>query len=218
MDISKNHYDIEMLAKGLTPKRLERMRQVLAHRTRYLSIVLEDIYQPHNASAVLRTCDAYGVQDIHVIQKNNVFTPNPEISLGSAKWLDVHKYANTPTEQVYSTLRQQNYKIVAAALREDATTPDMLDVSSGPIALIFGSELNGLTEQALTQADETICIPMLGFVKSFNISVSVAIILSQLMPKIRALGDAWHLSNREADEILLEWLHSDVLHAPKGAG
>lgn len=204
---------IAALTKFVTPARLERMNRVLSYRTRWLTVALEEIYQPHNASAVLRSCDAFGIQDVHIMQNKNEFVPNKEIALGSSKWLTLHNRAGESAPQVYDSLRAKGYKIVATALKDDATTLHNLNVAEQPTALVFGSELNGLTKEAIASADEVMYIPMYGFVESFNISVSVAIALSYLVDAVRSSGAAWRLKETEAQDVLLAWLREDVHRA-----
>lgn len=206
---------ITTLKQFITPQRLTRMERVLSYRTRHISVVLEDIYQPHNASAVLRSCDAFGIQDVHVIQQNNAFIPNEDVALGSSKWLTLHHYHKQPSPQVYESLRKNGYRIVATALDEHATKMHDLVVDERPIALAFGNELHGLRSESIKEADEVMYIPMVGFVESFNISVSVAIALSHLVSHMResARNIAWHLSKDDMQTLLLTWLRVDVHRA-----
>ena len=140
-------------------------------RTRHIAVVLEDIYQSHNASAVLRSCDCFGVQDVHVIEANNPFNPAGDVAVGSSKWVDYYPYHDTPS--AYQRLREMGYKIVATTPHTNDTLITDLDISQ-PIALVFGTELTGLTPQAIDLADSYVKIPMYGFTESFNISVSAA--------------------------------------------
>lgn len=205
MDVKEN---IDLLMAYITEARKEVLMNVLQYRTRYISVMLENIYQPHNASAVLRSCEAYGVQDIHVVEQRNSFKPNQEIAMGSAKWLSIKKTTDG-IEEVYARAREDGYKIVATSLKGKLYSLDKFDISQ-PAMLVFGSELNGLTDEAIELADETMTIPMFGFVDSFNISVSVAIILSNIIPRIHTSDIDWKLKPEEADEILLHWLRSDI--------
>ncbi len=205
---------IRALTQFITEQRLQRMERVLGNRTRHISVVLEDIYQAHNASAVLRSCDAFGIQDVHVIQQNNAFVPNEDVALGSSKWLTLHHYQEQDTSEVYQSLRSKGYKIVATALNEKATKLHELAVDEKPIALAFGNELHGLRAQSIEEADEVMYIPMVGFVESFNISVSVAIALSHLVSKLRDMPHLhWGLKKDEMQAVLLQWLRLDVHRA-----
>lgn len=199
---------IDCLLEYITEKRKEVFFNVLADRTKHIAVMLENIYQPHNASAVLRSCDAFGVQDVYVVEQQNNFNPNQEIAMGSAKWLSIKKTIN-PIETVYEKARNDGYKIIATSLQSDSYSLDAFDITQ-PSMLVFGNELQGLSHEATSLADETLNIRMFGFVESFNISVSVAIILSNIIPKLHDSNIDWKLSREEQQEILLEWLRKDI--------
>ncbi len=203
---------IRHLSDLVTPERIAKMRRVLEERTRYLSVVIEDIYQPHNASAVLRTCDCFGIQDVHIVENRNTYRVNPGVELGTAQWLTLHRYnsetSNTPA--AIDHLRSAGYRIVATTPHTGDRSLDDFDLEAGPTALLFGNELEGLSETALNLADEQLVVPMVGFVESFNISVSAAIILHSLSSRLRASRIAYHISPEESDEILLHWLRRSI--------
>ncbi|MBR1799809.1 MAG: RNA methyltransferase [Bacteroidales bacterium] len=173
------------------------------NRTRYVSVVLEDIYQSHNASAVLRSCDCFGVQDVHVIEKNNSFSPAGDVAVGSSKWVDYYKYATT--KQAYEVLKKRGYRIVATLPHENDTMIGQLDLSQ-PIALVFGTELTGLSDEAIEGADGYVKIPMYGFTESFNISVCAALSLFSVTERMRASKDIdWQLGVSELLDLKLNW-------------
>lgn len=204
-DIDKK---ISTLLEYITPSRHKKFMEILQYRTRYISIMLENIYQPHNASAVLRSCDAYGIQDLHIIEQNNVFRPDQEIAMGSAKWVDVYSdYQDI--SQAYNCLRNRGYRIIATSLKKDASPLVDIDVST-PSVLVFGNELNGLTQEAKDLADANLYIPMFGFVESFNVSVSVAITLSHIITKLHNSNIKWKLQEKEINTTLLQWLRLDI--------
>ena len=130
--------------------------EVLDRRTRYLTVVLEDIYQPQNASAVLRTCECFGIQDVHIIENRNVYTLNSDVVLGADKWLDLHRYSGKEqnTSDAIRHLRESGYRLVATAPGTESTSIEDFDLQKGKTALLFGTELTGLTDEALEQADE----------------------------------------------------------------
>lgn len=206
---------LDYLSGFITPHKLSRFSEVIKQRTRYITVVLEDIYQPHNASAVLRTCDCFGVQDVHIIENQNSYTVNPDIALGSSKWLSLHKYSgnqnNTP--QAIEWLRNKGYRIVATTPHKDDVTLQELSLEKGPVALIFGTEMRGLTSSSLDLADEFMKIPMYGFTESFNISVSAALTLFYLTEKLRNSGINWQLSDEEITEVKLQWAREVVKRA-----
>jgi tRNA (guanosine-2'-O-)-methyltransferase len=198
---------LDFLYQFITDDRKERFEQVLQNRTRHLTVVLEDIFQPHNASAVLRSCDLTGVQDVHIIENNFTFDVNPDVVMGSTKWLDIHRYNeeefNTPA--VIEQLKSKGYQIVATCPHRDDYTPETLPLDR-PVALFFGTEKTGLTDYVLDHADQYVRIPMVGFTESFNISVSAALLVYTLTRRLREQTDLdWHLSEEEKNEVRLEW-------------
>ncbi len=203
---------IDYLARFVTAERHARMHAVLAERTRYLTVAVEDIYQPHNASAVLRTCDCFGVQDVHIIENRNEYRLNPGVELGTAQWLTLHRYRdgenNTPT--AIDSLRAAGYRVVATTPHTNQVALEELDLRAGPVALLFGNELDGLSDTALEAADEHLVIPMYGFVESFNISVSAAIVLHHLAHALRASDLDYRLDEEERRDIELAWLRSSI--------
>ncbi|QIA07562.1 TrmH family RNA methyltransferase [Draconibacterium halophilum] len=204
-----NYKLLEYLSGYLTPKRLELFDKALNMRTKHLTIVLEDIYQKQNASAVLRTCDCFGIQDVHIIEDRNEFQVNREIAMGASKWLSLHKYNNAENNsiEVIQGLKKQGYRIVATTPHTDDQELQDFDIAKGKTALVFGSELPGITETIMQEADEFLKIPMYGFTESFNISVSAAIILHHLTLKMRASNDlGWQLSDDEKAELKMEWI------------
>lgn len=204
----------DYLMSFVSPERRARMESVLCFRQRYMSVVLEDIFQPHNASAVLRSCDALGVQDLHIIENRNSYRINPEVELGTAQWLSIRRYneeENNSTRALQG-LKKAGYRLVAAMPGEDHPLEE-LDLSAGPMALIFGTELSGLSQEAREMADEGFSIPMYGFVESFNISVAVAITLYSLVSRLRSSDIDWRLSEEEREEIRGQWLRSSIKQA-----
>lgn len=172
-------------------------------RTRHLAVALEDVYQSHNAAAVLRSCDCFGVQDVHVVEANNPFNPAGDVAVGSSKWVDYYSYPDTPS--AYARLRSLGYRIVATTPHNDDTLINDLDISS-PTVLVFGTELTGLSQQAIDLADAYVKIPMFGFTESFNISVCAALSLFALTSRLRASSDIrWQLSAEETLDLKLHW-------------
>ena len=208
---------VRYLGGFVTAERLARMQEVLSHRSRYISVVLEDIFQPHNASAVLRTCDAFGIQDVHIIERKNEYRINPDVALGSAQWLSLHRYKQERADSVavLGRLKQQGYRIVATAPHAEGHSLFDFPLADGPIALVFGTELTGISQEIIENADAFLTIPMYGFVESFNISVSVAICLSHLSTQMRTMGLPWALETGERNHLLYDWLRSSVKHSDR---
>jgi len=200
------------LEQFITTERFELFHKLLNQRTRYLTVVLEDIYQSQNASAVLRTADCFGIQDVHIIENKNEYQINPDVALGASKWLNLVKYneQENNTLEAISHLKKLGYRIVATTPHTKEVNLDDFDLSKGKAALFFGTELNGLNEEMIFNADEYLKIPMVGFTESFNISVSVAIILHHLTTSLRKSEIDWQLSDNEKEEILLEWLKKTI--------
>jgi tRNA (guanosine-2'-O-)-methyltransferase len=207
---------VAYLKNFVTEQRFEKFRVNSLMRTRHLTIVLEDIYQPHNASAVLRTCDCFGIQDVHIIENRNKYQVNPDVALGSAKWLNLVRYngGEDNTKACLDNLKSKGYRLVATSPHKDDHTPATLPLNP-KTALLFGTELEGLSSAALAMADDYIRIPMVGFTESLNISVSAAIFLHTLTERLRASGIPWQLKEEEQDEIMLAWLRASIRDAEK---
>lgn len=204
---------IEHLSGYLTPNRLALFNRTLENRTHYLTVVLEDIFQPQNASAVLRTCDCFGIQDVHIIENRNEFTVDREVAMGASKWLSLKKYNKSEQNSLDAIrkLKENNYRIVATSPHVNDQELHDFDLTKGKAALVFGSELPGISEIIQNEADEFLKIPMYGFTESFNISVSAAIILHHLTLKMRQDESVpWQLSNEEKDDIKLEWIRRSI--------
>ena len=199
------------LSELVTEERLKRMKEVLSLRTRRVTVAVEDLYQTQNISAVLRTCECYGVQDVHIIENENEFQVHRAISLGANKWLTLHQYGNKEgnTKNCISQLKEKGYKIVATLPGENSCFLNELPINL-PIAFLFGTELKGLSDEAIALADLKVKIPMYGFTESFNISNSVAIILSSFMERLRSSCNNWHLTEEEQEELFLEWLQKSI--------
>lgn len=168
----------EYLAGFLLPERRERLRTVLARRTNHITVVLEDIFDPHNASAVLRSCEAMGIQTVHIIQVRHKFQVKEGVSMGTGKWLTLEQYANT--ESCFQELRRRGYRVCAASPPAPASVPLPEYRASEKTAIVLGSEKDGLSEYARQNADTLLTIPMRGFAESFNLSVSAAILVYAL--------------------------------------
>jgi tRNA (guanosine-2'-O-)-methyltransferase len=203
---------VEYLSKYVTPERMALFDRVLENRTRYITVALEDIYQPHNASAVLRSMDCFGVQDAHIIENSNEYHVNPDVALGASKWLNLIKYNQglNNTRDAIHFLKSENYRIVATTPhKKEVELPDFR-IDQGKVALLFGTEMRGLSQTALDMSDEFLRIPMYGFTESYNISVSAAIILYQLKEKLKQSSVDWKLTETEKLEIKLEWLRRSI--------
>jgi tRNA (guanosine-2'-O-)-methyltransferase len=203
---------IKYLSGFITPRRWYNMEKIIQNRTRYIAVVLEDIFQPHNASAVLRTCECLGIQDVHIIENKNKYNVNPDVVLGSDKWITLKKYEtnewNTP--EAINQLKKEGYRIIATSLSGKAKPLNEFELDENRIALFFGTELTGLTKTVLEEADDHLKIPIYGFTNSYNISVSAAIILYDLVNRLHKSEVPWELSQTEKNKILLQWLKNSI--------
>lgn len=241
MDLEKK---TEYLAEFMLDNRRERIEKVLAQRTRFLTVVLEDIYHAPNASAVIRSCECFGIQDLHVIENTKRYKPNADVVRGSAKWIDLHRYRGAflvnknatgdswgtkesqpetvalqkeedNTSECLSKLQEDGFKIVATTLnKENAITPDELPLDD-PLALCFGTEELGVSETVYKFADYKLKIPMYGFTESFNISVAAALCLNTLSTRLRTSQIPWPLSEEEKNALRFNWYRKSVKNANK---
>ena len=203
---------IAHMSECITENRLALFKQVLEDRGRYITILLEDIYQSQNASAVLRTCDCTGIQDVHIVEEHNEYEINRDVALGADQWLSLHYY-NEGENNIYravKSLKKQGYRIVATSPHKEGSTPENFDLQKGKAVLMFGTELNGLSDRALELADEYIQIPMAGFTESYNISVSAAITLYTLRKRLELSPLQWKINEEEQSELLLNWLRTTI--------
>ncbi|MCF8379514.1 MAG: RNA methyltransferase [Bacteroidales bacterium] len=193
-------------------KRNELFNRILLNRTRYITVVLEDIYQSHNASAILRSCDCFGIQDVHIIENRNEYELSSQVTMGSDKWLNLIKYNQSENNTLHAinAMKKSGYRIVATTPHKEDSSLNNFDLSKGKVALLFGTELNGLSKEALELADEYLRIPMYGFTESFNISVSAAIILHSLSESLRKSDIKWNLMDAEKEKIKLDWLRKSI--------
>ncbi len=224
MDAALRRELIAFLGQFVTENKRRKIAEVLRWRTRYITFLLEDIYQPQNASATLRTADALGIQDVYIAENWNAYKVNPDVALGAHKWIDLHRFrspwgeadpdalerqhempAEFPaTAAALEALRARGYLIVATSPHGDAWGLEDVPLDR-PLAFLFGNEREGLSPYALEHADASLRLPMYGFVESFNISVSVAITLSHVRAALHRAEVPWPLSEAEREELTLRW-------------
>jgi tRNA (guanosine-2'-O-)-methyltransferase len=178
----------EPLDALITPARAWTYRQVLARRTRRLCVVVEECHDPHNATAIIRTCDAFGVHTVAVVTGRNTFKVNRKVSQGSHFYVDLRHH--TSIEDCYARLRADGYRILATDLATGAVSSAaalQAELDRQPLALVFGNEGSGVSEAASRLADGHVLIPMVGFPQSLNLSVSVTALVYGL--RAAALGE-----------------------------
>jgi tRNA (guanosine-2'-O-)-methyltransferase len=195
----------------VSERRRGRLHDVLAERTKHMTLVLEDVYQSHNFSAVLRSADIFGIQDVHFIENRNNYKISEDVSMGSTQWLSLNRYQQheNNTKTCLSGLKEKGYKIVATSLHKNSVSLEELDVSQ-PFAMVFGTELTGITKDVEEMADEFVKLPMYGFTESFNISVCAALCMHSLSTRIRKEVPDYHLKDSEKEELYLEWLRASI--------
>lgn len=206
---------LEYLSQFVTENKKQKMEEVLDFRTRHLTVVLEDIYQPQNASAVVRTCECFGIQDLHIIENKNRYKVNKDVTLGSSKWVDIIKYKKRDTNNTLvciEKLKSRGYKIVATTPHKDDVSLNQLPLDH-KFALFMGNEREGLSSDVIGNADVFMKIPMSGFTESLNISVSAAICIQHLMFKLWNSEIDWKLSIEEKEDIRLRWVRRVVKKA-----
>jgi tRNA (guanosine-2'-O-)-methyltransferase len=195
----------------LTDDRKSLLQKVLENRTRHITIVVEDLYQTQNISAVMRSCECMGIQDIHVVEGENDFQIHKAITMGADKWLTIKHYQkdNNPMTTCINELKVKGYDIVATLPDNNSCFLEELPLIK-PLAFLFGTELTGLSKEAVAAADKTVTIPMYGFANSFNISNSVAIIANHCIDKLRKSTIQWQLSEDEKEELLYDWVQKSI--------
>ncbi len=217
MNFKQKHDLINFLETIMKEDRIKMIDKNVNERTRYITVVLENIYQPQNASAVMRSCDCFGVQDLHVIENSNEYELNPDVVMGSSKWVDLKRY-NSKEENTLDTiksLKKEGYRIVATTPHtKDVLLPDF-DLTKGKSAFFFGTELTGLSDVVMDNADEFVKIPMYGFTESFNISVSASLVLNHLASALRCSDVDWELTDTEKLDLKLEWYLKSVKSGEK---
>jgi tRNA (guanosine-2'-O-)-methyltransferase len=175
---------------------------------------MEDIFQQHNTSAVLRSCDCFGIQDVHIIENFNKYEINPAIALGSSKWINIYRYNKLEENSAdcFEKLKAKGYRIIAATPHIEGFTPESIPLEN-KIALVFGTEYEGLSPTAINMADGFVGIPMYGFTESFNISVSAALLLRALVERLHHSDVEWQLTDMEKLEVKIHWAKNVIKKA-----
>ena len=199
---------IACLAEFMTQERFAVLCDAAARRTRYMTVLAENMYHGQNAAALIRHCDAFGVQRMHTVETLCSFAPNPVVARGSERWVEVQRHSST--RDAIAALKREGYRIVATTPHREDTTPETFDVTRGPFALVFGTEHAGISDEVIASADEFLRIPMCGLVESLNVSASAAILIYMLSERVRQSVAGWRLTPAEHDEVLFGWLCRSV--------
>ncbi|WP_182249890.1 TrmH family RNA methyltransferase [Cellulophaga baltica] len=198
---------LKYLEEFISEERKERFLQILEERTYKITVAIEDVFQMHNTSAVIRSCDIFGIQSAHLIERKYGNQLDVQIAMGAQKWVDIHRYETTST--CIDALKKEGYKIIATTPHNDSCLLDDFEFD-GKTALIFGTEKKGLSDEVLEKADGFLKIPMVGFTESLNISVSAAIILQSLTTKLKKERNDWQLSDDEKIIKQVDWAKKSI--------
>lgn len=200
----------------LTEKRITTFKRVLENRTRHFTVVLEDIYQPHNSSAVFRTCDIFGIQDLHVIENRYINRVSKYVAKGAQKWTTSHRYKSdgNNTKVCLDSLKSKGYQIIATTPHTDSGSLQNFDINK-KTAFVFGAEAEGVSDIVKENADGFLKIPMVGFTESLNISVAAAIVLQEVTTKLRNSDINWQLTNEEKEILYFEWIRKTIKNIDK---
>ena len=198
---------LEHLLSFLTERRKNLFEEVISKRTRHFTVVTEDVYQMHNTSAVMRSCDVFGIQELHVIEEKISKEIDREIAMGAQKWVNIHRHHST--KECIDNLKEKGYQIIATTPHNNSTELKDFDILKKS-AFFFGKEKEGLSDIVIDAADGYLKIPMYGFTESLNISVSAAIILQSVVTRLKDSGIDWELSEQEKNEIKLDWAKRSV--------
>ncbi|MCM1151137.1 MAG: RNA methyltransferase [Alistipes sp.] len=202
---------IACLAEFMTEERVELFRRTLGQRTRYMTVLAENTFHPQNAAALIRHCEAFGIQRMHTVETFCEFRPAAAVVRGTDRWVDLCRHASTA--EALRALKAEGYRIVATTPHREDTTPETFDVARGPFALVFGTEHAGISDEVVATADEFLRIPMCGMVESLNVSASAAILIYMLSERMRLTTSAWPMTPAQQTETLYRWMHRSVADA-----
>ena len=217
MDTKEKEDLIQFLETVMTEDRIELINRNLNERTKYVTVVLENVFQSQNASAVMRSCDCFGIQDLHVVENSNSYDINPDVVMGASKWIDLKRYNSKEenTLEAINDLRSKGYRIVATTPHTNEVLLPDFDLTKGKAAFFFGTELTGLSDLLMNCADEFVKIPMYGFTESLNISVSASLVLSHLSSHLRQSNINWQLTENQKLDLKLKWYKKSIKHCDK---
>ena len=211
------HEIAEYLKEFVVKERRELFEAKIKERTQHLTIVLENVFQGRNISASIRSADCFGIQDVHIIENDNFFNDDSEVSMGAEKWITTKRYNQYKHNSIEAIkkLRAEGYQIIATTPHETDCSLYDLDITEKKMALFFGSEVKGCSKQTLELADKKMKIPMYGFTESYNISVSVSLSLQHLTYKMRRSDIDWGLPMDQQNKVMLQWLRNSIKAAPE---
>jgi len=211
--MSKLRHDlVQYLKEFVVEERRELFEEKIEQRTKHITVVLENVFQGRNISASIRSADCFGIQDVHIIENDNIFNDDSEVSMGAEKWISItrHNQEKHNSTDTIKKLKAEGYQIIATTPHNTDCDLFDLDISKQKVALFFGAEVRGCSEQTLALADKKMKIPMYGFTESFNISVSVSLCLQHLTYKLRKASFDWKMTEDEKDTAMLQWLRNSI--------
>ena len=203
--------EIDYLSEFILPERFATLTRAVQNRTKYMTLLAENMFHPQNASALVRHCEAFGVQTLHTVQTQCKFNPNVDIVRGTDKWIDIYHHASTT--DALKHLKAEGYRIVATSPHYHSCTPESFDVTKGKFAIVMGTEKTGISQEVMDAADEFLKIPMCGMVESLNVSACAAIIVYMLTERMRHEVDAWQMTEAEQRATLHHWMIDSVKDA-----
>lgn len=190
------------LSRFLTPERLAKIEYYAAESSDFVLPVMEDVYQFRNAAAIIRSVEACGFHKVVAMETRNVFDPNLTVTKGAENWVEVEKMPHTMDS--LQEIKNRGYRMVAVSPEKNAgMLPDL--VIAEPVALIFGTEWQGVSDDFLDFCDETLAIPMYGFTQSYNVSVAAAICCYDLKQKLLRSGIGYKLNEEKRMELMIRW-------------
>ncbi len=203
---------VTYLRNFVTDEKNSLFDRLIRQRTDYVTIVMEDLYQSHNQSAIMRSADCYGIQDIHLIENKNIYNETSTVSRGAREWLSLHRYNSDAdnTAEAIRQLRDGGYRIIATMPHTDDRLIEDIDLEKGKMAFFFGTELTGISEQVIGEADEFAKVPMYGFTESLNVSVCAAIVMYNIVQRLRQSTIDWHLPEKKQAKVLLDWYKNTI--------
>lgn len=203
--------ETEFLSELMLPERFEVIKSVVRNRTNYITVCLENIFHGQNASAIIRSCEAFGIQNIHVIENQCHFRPNVNIVKGSDKWLDIHRHnEDNATLNLIKQLRKEGYRIAVTSPHINGVSANNYDVTNGKVAVFLGTEKQGVSQTLIDNADDFIKVDMFGFVESLNVSVCGAIVINSLVESLHNSDIDWRLTEQEQTIMLNRWMKKSV--------
>ena len=212
-DVAWYRERIALLSGFMLPARYDVLRRTVAMRTRYMTILAENTFHPQNAAALIRHCEAFGLQQMHTVETFCRFNPSAAIVRGTDRWVDIRRHGSTA--EALAALRAEGYRIVATTPHREDMTPESFDVGRGRFALVFGTEHAGISEEVLASADEFLRIPMCGMVESLNVSASAAILIYMLSERMRRQVEGWNMTAAEQAATLYGWMCRSVKDSEK---